>query len=87
MDMAEEQLVRKELIKKAAEVLKMDSAKIDPDTPLVTYGMDSLTFFNLSFELEEKYGINFIDEQVTMDTTINQLVNVISKRKATAKRA
>ncbi len=74
--------VRKEIAARIAEILNMDASKINPSTPLIAYNMDSLTFFNVSFELEEKYGINLIEENVTMDVSLDGLIDVICKKES-----
>ena len=70
-----------------AQLVNIDQSQIDPDAPLVSYGLDSMTFFNLSFELEEKYGLNIMDEQVTMDVTLNQLAKLILEKQKNGKGA
>jgi acyl carrier protein len=69
--------LREELIKQVSDILSMDPAKIDPEIPLIRYGMDSLTFFNVSYEFEDKYGINIFSEQMPTELTINKLVHLI----------
>lgn len=68
-----------------AQLVNIEPAQIDPNAPLVSYGLDSMTFFNLSFELEEKYGLNIMEEQVTMDVTLNQLAELIMEKQKIGK--
>jgi acyl carrier protein len=73
-------VMRKEITERVSEILNIPVDKIKSDTPLIVYGMDSLSFFNVSFELEEKYGINVIEDKVSMDVTIDGLIDVITKK-------
>lgn len=60
--------------------LNLPIEQIEPHTSLLAYGLDSMTFFNISFELEEKFGINFSEDPFPMDVTLEQLVDIINER-------
>ncbi|MCC5797769.1 MAG: acyl carrier protein [Methylophaga sp.] len=49
------------------------------DVPLAQLGIDSLDFFELLIELEEKHGIDIPIEKLGNDTTISQLISITNE--------
>ena len=48
----------------AARELSLDAAKIDPNAPLDTLGVDSLSFIEFMFKVEEEFGVTVSDEDL-----------------------
>lgn len=55
-----------EIVGRYAERLPSGEA-IEPNVPLVTYGIHSLAVIRLLADLEEKFGVTFPDECLTPD--------------------
>lgn len=51
----------------------------DYDTIFKDLGIDSLDTANILFELEEKYNINFLEEDVENLNTVNAIVKYITE--------
>ena len=51
----------------AAKEFSMDPGSIDPDTPLNTLHIDSLSFIEFLFKVEEQFGVSVSDDG-TVDT-------------------
>ena len=56
----------------------VDIGEKDYDTALSDVGVDSLDTFNILLELEEKYGVDFPEEEVESLNTVNLLVKFIT---------
>lgn len=52
---------------------------INPDTKLDDIGIDSISFLELVFEFESKFGINAPDNEVDSIKTIGELISLIEK--------
>jgi len=48
----------------AARELSLDPGKIDPAAPLDTLGVDSLSFIEFMFKVEEEFGVTVSDEDL-----------------------
>jgi len=48
----------------AIKELALDPAKIDPNAPLVELGIDSLTFIEFMFKIEDEFGVKVSDEDL-----------------------
>jgi len=48
----------------AAKELSLDPGGIDPAAPLETLGVDSLTFIEFMFKVEEEFGVTVSDEDL-----------------------
>ena len=48
----------------AARELALDPGKIDPAAPLDTLGVDSLSFIEFMFKVEEEFGVTVSDEDL-----------------------
>jgi acyl carrier protein len=44
--------------------LSLDPAKLDPNAPLDTLGVDSLTFIEFMFKVEDEFGVKVSDEDL-----------------------
>ena len=48
----------------AIKELSLDPAKIDPNAPLADLGVDSLTFIEFMFKIEDEFGVKVSDEDL-----------------------
>ena len=48
----------------AIKELALDPAKIDPSAPLADLGIDSLTFIEFMFKIEDEFGVKVSDEDL-----------------------
>ena len=48
----------------AIKELALDPAKIDPNAPLADLGVDSLTFIEFMFKIEDEFGVKVSDEDL-----------------------
>ncbi|MBC7803549.1 MAG: acyl carrier protein [Candidatus Parcubacteria bacterium] len=48
----------------AVKELSLDPGKIDPAAPLADLGVDSLTFIEFMFKVEDEFGIKVADEDL-----------------------
>lgn len=68
-----------ELKVELGNILDIDPSKIDSDTPLVTYGIDSLSYFTIAFQLEDKYGVNIFSVDNPAEMTVRKAAELIEK--------
>jgi acyl carrier protein len=57
----------------AARELAIDPAGLDPHAPLDTLGVDSLSFIEFMFKVEEEFGISVSDEDLKSIRTLADL--------------
>ena len=57
----------------AVKELALDPAKIDPAAPLDALGVDSLTFIEFMFKVEEEFGVSVSDEDLKAIKTLADL--------------
>jgi acyl carrier protein len=50
------------------ERFDVDASTLDPETPLVEYGLDSLSLAELMFTVEEHFNVDFPSSQQDVDT-------------------
>jgi len=48
----------------AVKELSLDPAKLDPQAPLTDLGVDSLTFIEFMFKVEDEFGVKVSDEDL-----------------------
>jgi acyl carrier protein len=48
----------------AVRELSLDADKIDPNAPLADIGVDSLTFIEFMFKVEDEFGVKVSDEDL-----------------------
>ena len=48
----------------AVKELSLDPGKLDPDAPLADLGVDSLTFIEFMFKIEDEFGVKVSDEDL-----------------------
>ena len=57
----------------AATEFSIDPAGLDPTAPLDTLGIDSLSFIEFMFKVEEEFGISVSDEDLRSIKTLADL--------------
>ena len=65
------------------EILKNANVKtegITIDTPLKTMGLDSLDLVEIVMAVEEKYSIEFSEDELTTLVTVKDFVDAIDKK-------
>ena len=48
----------------AVKELSIDPSKLEPDAPLDALGIDSLTFIEFMFKVEDEFGVKVSDEDL-----------------------
>ena len=63
--------------------------EIHADTPISSLSLDSLSFINLLVAIEEEYGVEFGDEELTRDryASAGDLISAVEKRRRRKSRA
>jgi acyl carrier protein len=51
---------------------------LDPDAPLVDYGLDSVRSISLVVEMESAFGVQISDEQATAMRTLREVVGQVA---------
>lgn len=57
----------------AAKEFSIDPEKLDPRAPLDTLGIDSLSFIEFMFKIEEEFGVTVSDEDLKSIKTLGDL--------------
>ncbi|MEU4729801.1 acyl carrier protein [Streptomyces sp. NPDC005409] len=52
--------------------------ELDPDVPLVDYGLDSIRSITLIVEMESKFDVHISDEQAAAMQTLRDVVDEVS---------
>ena len=71
----------------AAKEFSLDADKLDPVAPLDTLGIDSLSFIEFMFKIEEEFGITVSDEDLKTIKTLTDLERHIAAALAAAGKA
>ena len=71
----------------AAKEFSIDPAKLDPSAPLDTLGVDSLSFIEFMFKIEEEFGISVSDEELKGIKTLSDLERRVGAALAAAGKA
>jgi acyl carrier protein len=48
----------------AIKELSLDASKLDPNAPLADLGVDSLTFIEFMFKVEDEFGVKVSDDDL-----------------------
>lgn len=65
-----------------AEVCALDPTSVQPDAPLIDYGLDSARAIDLIVGLEEAFGIRIPDDAVAKMKTLQDITNYVKGRSA-----
>ena len=71
----------------AAKEFSLDAAKLDPVAPLDSLGVDSLSFIEFMFKVEEEFGISVSDEDLKSIKTLGDLERHVAAALAAAGKA
>lgn len=81
--------MRDDIIKRVKEIVSEvlensdDIANLKPEDSLLDYGITSINYIRIIVEIEQEYGIEFDDDDLSIETlkTLNDLVDYIIDRK------
>jgi acyl carrier protein len=71
----------------AAKEFSLDPDKLDPAAPLDALGIDSLSFIEFMFKVEEEFGVSVSDEQLKGIKTLADLERLVAAALITAGKA
>jgi acyl carrier protein len=71
----------------AAKEFSLDPKSIDPNAPLDTIGVDSLSFIEFMFKIEEEFGVSVSDEELKSIKTLADLERHVAAALAAAGKA
>jgi acyl carrier protein len=71
----------------AAKEFSIDPNGLDPNAPLDTLGVDSLSFIEFMFKIEEEFGVNVSDEDLKGIKTLADLERHVAAAVAAAGKA
>ena len=59
------------------QILKITKKEVTLDSDIKSLGLDSLDVVDLLMDLEDKYGVEFENEEMTSLVTVNDVVKAI----------
>ena len=68
----------------AAKEFSIDPAGLDPNAPLDSLGVDSLSFIEFMFKIEEEFGVSVSDEDLKSIKTLSDLERHVAAAVAAA---
>lgn len=71
----------------AAKEFSIDPTRLDPAAPLDTLGVDSLSFIEFMFKIEEEFGVSVSDEDLRNIKTLADLERHVAAALAAAGKA
>ena len=71
----------------AAKEFSLDPARLDPAAPLDALGVDSLSFIEFMFKIEEEFGVSVTDEELKGIKTLADLERQVAAALAAAGKA
>jgi acyl carrier protein len=71
----------------AAREFSIDPKGLDPAAPLDTFGIDSLSFIEFMFKIEEEFGVSVSDEDLRSIKTLSDLERHVAAALAAAGKA
>ena len=71
----------------AAKEFSLDPARLDPAAPLDSLGVDSLSFIEFMFKIEEEFGVSVTDEELKGIKTLADLERQVAAALAAAGKA
>lgn len=78
--MNKEKIIRK-ILAEVLEENKKEISRISLTDDLTEHGLDSISAINMIVQLEEKFGIEIIEDDLLVEnvSTIEKIINVINK--------
>ena len=73
-----------ELLDLVAEEALIDRAKLTPDATIESLGIDSVDTVSVIFALEERYGVQIETDDVSRESTLQQLYDLVCNKAASA---
>jgi acyl carrier protein len=71
----------------AAKEFSVNPDALDPNAPLDSLGIDSLSFIEFMFKVEEEFGVSVSDEELKGIKTLTDLERHVASALATAGKA
>jgi len=71
----------------AAKEFSIDASGLDPAAPLDTLGLDSLSFIEFMFKVEEEFGVSVSDEELKAIKTLADLERHVAAALSSAGKA
>jgi acyl carrier protein len=71
----------------AAKEFSIDPDALDPEAALDTLGIDSLSFIEFMFKIEEEFGVTVSDEDLKAIKTLSDLERLVATGLNTAPKA
>jgi acyl carrier protein len=71
----------------AAKEFSLDPNALDPNAPLDSIGVDSLSFIEFMFKIEEEFGVTVSDEELKSIKTLADLERHVAAALAAAGKA
>jgi acyl carrier protein len=71
----------------ASKEFSLDAAALDPAAPLDSFGIDSLSFIEFMFKIEEAFGVAVADDQLKSIKTLGDLERHVAAALAQAGKA
>lgn len=71
----------------AAKEFSIDPDGLDPKAPLDTLGIDSLSFIEFMFKIEEEFGVTVSDEDLKAIETLSDLERLVASALSAAPKA
>lgn len=68
----------------AAKEFSIDPSSLDPDVPLDKIGVDSLSFIEFMFKIEEEFGVSVSNEDLKSVRTLSNLERYVAAAIAAA---
>lgn len=73
-----------ELLDLIAEEALIDRAKLTPDATIESLGIDSVDTVSVIFALEERYGVQIETDEISRESTLMQLYDLVCAKAANA---
>lgn len=73
-------MLKEELKELAKENLDLDVENLDFNSKIDDLGIDSIDLLDFIMTLEEKYNIEFSDEELDEISTLEDIINIIEKK-------
>lgn len=73
--------IEREICQEVARVVQVDAMSIDPHTPLVEYGLDSLRAMEIIADVEDRFDIETSDIEIAMLQTVADLAAYVEQKR------